>query len=70
MSTAWGSEASSGSQEFTITWVKQVGTKLPDAYAPATIPEVGELGELETFIGSKETKSGFGQRLTTAALES
>ena len=48
-----------------ITWVRQVGEKLPDAYAPETIPDVGELDELETFIGSKKTKSGFGQQLTT-----
>ena len=38
-----------------ITWVKQVGELLPDAYAPETIPEVGELDELETFVGSKKT---------------
>ena len=37
-----------------ITWVKQVGERLPDAYAPETIPEVGELDELETFVGSKK----------------
>ena len=37
-----------------ITWVKQVGTLLPDAYSPETIPEVGELDELETFVGSKK----------------
>jgi len=49
-----------------ITWVKQVGETLPDAYAPQTVPEVGELDELETFIGAKKTKSGFGQRLTTS----
>jgi hypothetical protein len=48
-----------------ITWVKQVGKLLPDAYAPETIPEVGELDELETFVGSKKTKSGCGRRLTT-----
>jgi len=48
-----------------ITWVKQVGELLPDAYAPETIPEVGELDELETFVGSKKTKSGCGRRLTT-----
>ncbi|BAU65683.1 IS1 transposase [Stanieria sp. NIES-3757] len=36
-----------------INWIKQVGEILPDAYNPATIPEVGELDELETFIGSK-----------------
>ena len=37
-----------------ITWVKQVGELLPDAYAPETMPEVGELDELETFVGSKK----------------
>lgn len=40
-----------------ITWVKRVGELLSDAYDP----EVGELNELETFIGSKQTKSGCGQ---------
>jgi transposase-like protein len=44
-----------------ITWVKQVGELLPDAYAPERQPEVAELDELETFIGSKKTKSGCGQ---------
>jgi hypothetical protein len=33
---------------------------LPDSYAPDTMPEVGELDELETFVGSKKTKSGCG----------
>jgi transposase-like protein len=45
-----------------ITWVKQVGMQLPDAYDPEQIPEVGELDELETFVGSKKTKFGSGQR--------
>ncbi len=49
-----------------IHWVKQVGEQLPDAYEPETIPEVGELDELETFVGSKKTKSGCGPRLTTS----
>jgi transposase-like protein len=49
-----------------ITWVKQVGELLPDAYAPETVPTVGELDELETFVGSKKTKSGSGRRLTTS----
>jgi transposase-like protein len=40
-----------------ITWVKKVGELLPDAYEPQTIPEVGELDELETFIGSKKTRA-------------
>ena len=37
-----------------ITWVKQIGELLPDAYQPEVIPEVGELDELETFVGSKK----------------
>ena len=44
-----------------LYWVKQVGEHLPDAYAPAHVPQVGELDELETFVGAKKTKSGFGQ---------
>lgn len=38
-----------------IYWVKQVGNHLPDAYEPNTIPQVGELDELETFVGAKKT---------------
>ena len=48
-----------------ILWVKQVGALLPEAYEPETTPQVGELDELQTFVGSKKTKSGSGQRLTT-----
>lgn len=44
-----------------MNWVKRVGELLPDAYEPEVIPEVGELDELETFVGRKKTKSGFGQ---------
>lgn len=43
-----------------ITWVKQVGELLPDAYEPEHIPQVGELDELQTFGGSKKLKSGYG----------
>ncbi len=50
-----------------ITWVKQVGQLLPDAYAPETVPQVGELDELETFVGAKKTKSGSGWQLTTSS---
>jgi insertion element IS1 protein InsB len=39
-----------------MNWVKRVGQQLPDAYNPETIPEVGELDELETFIGNKKNK--------------
>jgi transposase-like protein len=49
-----------------ITWVRQVGSRLPDAYDPEVIPEVGELDELQTFVGSKKTRSGCGRRLTTS----
>ena len=50
-----------------ITWVAQVGELLPDVYEPDTIPEVGELDELVTFVGSKKTKSGFGPLSTTSS---
>ncbi|MEO1621137.1 MAG: IS1 family transposase [Cyanobacteria bacterium J06632_3] len=39
-----------------ITWVKQTGELLPDAYAPEVLPEVGELDELQTFVGFKKNK--------------
>lgn len=48
-----------------INWVRTVGERLPDAYDPQTVPEVGELDELETFVGSKKTRSGSGQGLIT-----
>jgi transposase-like protein len=48
-----------------INWVRQVGEQLPDAYQPETTPQVGELDELETFVGSKKKKTGCGRRLTT-----
>jgi len=43
-----------------INWIKQVGTLLPDSYSPEEIPQVGELDELQTFVGSKKTKFGTG----------
>lgn len=56
----WGIERVKGVHHTTvITWVKQVGELLPDTYDPETISTVGELDELETFIGSKKTKSGW-----------
>ncbi len=36
-----------------ILWVMQVGERLPDTYDPDPTPEVGELDELETFVGAK-----------------
>ena len=38
-----------------INWLKQVGKLLPYFYYPETNPEMGELDELETFVGSKKT---------------
>ena len=37
-----------------FTWVKQIGSLLPDAYDPEQIPDVGELDELPTFVSSKK----------------
>ena len=31
---------------------------MPNAYEPETTPQVGELDELETFVGSKKTRFG------------
>jgi transposase-like protein len=45
-----------------INWVKEVGELLPNAYEPEKIPEVGELDELQTFVGSKKTEGGYGPR--------
>ena len=39
-----------------IDWLAQVGACLPDAYDPEEIPQVGELDELETFVGRKRDK--------------
>ena len=44
-----------------IHWVKQVGNALPNAPQESEIPEIGELDELATFVGSKKTKSGSGR---------
>jgi len=44
-----------------ITWVKQIGDLLPDAYDPERIPQVGELDEFQAFISSKKIRSGYGQ---------
>ena len=37
-----------------INWVRQLGELLPDAYDPEQTPNVGELDELQTFVGSKK----------------
>jgi hypothetical protein len=45
-----------------IHWVKQVGEHLPDAPQTSEIPEVGELDELETFVGSKKQNLALGRQ--------
>ena len=45
-----------------LEWVRQVSELLPDYYDPEQIPEGGELDELETFVGSKKIKSGYGRQ--------
>lgn len=39
-----------------LNWIKQSGSRLPDSYDPDDIPQVGELDELETFVGNKGNK--------------
>ena len=39
-----------------LNWIKQSGSHLPDSYDPDEIPQVGELDELETFVGNKGNK--------------
>ena len=52
-----------------INWVKQVASTLPDTPYRSEIPEVTEIDELETFIGSKKTRFGCGQWEITAFQE-
>ncbi len=47
-----------------IYWVKQAANLLPDAPPNSEIPEVAQLDELETFVGSKKTRFGCGQQST------
>lgn len=39
-----------------LNWIEQSGERLPDSYDPKPSPEVGELDELETFVGKKQNK--------------
>ena len=49
-----GIERSTGVHHTTvINWVKLAGDSLPDTNPLEPIPDVGELDELETFVGSK-----------------
>ena len=53
-----------------IKWVKQAGNYLPDAPPAEEIPELAQLDELQTFVGSKKTSDGCGQPLTANVLAS
>ena len=44
-----------------ITWVKKMGNMLPEVPETEEIPEVTQIDELETFVGSKKTKFGSGR---------
>lgn len=37
-----------------INWVKEEGENLSDSPELETVPEVGEIDELQTFVGSKK----------------
>lgn len=52
-----------------INWVKQSGIELADAPESRTIPELAQVDELQTFVGSKKTKFGSRRRLTVTKLE-
>lgn len=39
-----------------LNWIEQSGELLPECYDPKQIPQVGELDELETFVGKKQNK--------------
>ena len=51
-----------------ICWVKQIGEQLADAPALAEIPEVTELDELQTFVGSKKKRIWVGTAVNHFAL--
>ena len=56
-------ERSTGvSHNTVINWVRQSGIELADAPQSQTIPELAQVDELQTFVGSKKTKSGSGQQ--------
>jgi insertion element IS1 protein InsB len=39
-----------------LNWIEQSGALLPERYDPKQFPQVGELDELETFVGKKQNK--------------
>jgi hypothetical protein len=43
------------SHDSVIKWVKEAAKQLPEHPPIETMPDVGELDELQTFVGSKKT---------------
>ena len=52
-----------------INWVKEAGNILPEQPETEEIPEVTQIDELETFVGSKKIKFGYGQPSITVFQE-
>ena len=56
-----GIERSTGVYHNTvINWVKEASSQIPEENYE--IPKTAQLDELQTFVGSKKTKYGFGQQ--------
>ena len=43
-----------------IGWVQQTADTLEDREEATVTPQVGEMDELQTFVGSTKTRRGFG----------
>ena len=43
-----------------INWVKQIGDKLENTPTSEEIPEIFQIDELQSFIGKKKIRFGFG----------
>ena len=39
-----------------LNWIEQSGERLPESYDPKQHPQVGELDELETYVGNKQNQ--------------
>ena len=38
-----------------VSWLLQVGNLLSDTYDSGRVPEIGELNEVQTFVGKKKS---------------
>ena len=46
-----------------ISWVKKIGNKLDNVPPTEEIPQIPQIDELQSFIGKKKIKFGFGLQL-------